>query len=415
MAIRIAAEALNLLTSIVLARIMGVRGYGIYAYALSVITLLSIPTAAGLPTVAVREVAVYRARNQWSLILGLGRWMTRAVLAVSMVVLSVALAVSIVWSERPSTEVRDTVLVGLPLVLLIALAAVQAGRLRGLHHVLLGQLSDRLLVPAFLMTLIGAAAAVVGPDGLDAVAVMTLQVIAVAAALGVASWMLARKTPSPVRSVAPAYEAKRWAGAAIPLLLLDGVVRLNQDIGVVIIGAIGGAEAAGLFRVALRGAEVVAFGLNAIGVAVGPTLARVHAVGDHARLERVVRKAARAALAWGLPVAAVFTIFADAILTRVFGAGFAAGATALAILSLAQLVNVGTGPLGLALTMTGHERFTMLSHATGVVMNVALALALVPAFGTIGAAGAAATSIVARSVLMVVLARRRLGIRVWGA
>lgn len=192
------------------------------------------------------------------------------------------------------------------------------------------------------------------------------------------------------------------------------MVRLNLDISVVIIGAVGNVEAAGLFRVALRGADVVAFGLNAISVVFGPTLAGVYAANDRARLEQVVRKAARAALAWGLPVALVFTFFGGAILTRAYGEGFAAGATALAILSLVQLVNVGTGPLGLALTMTGHERFVTLSYAIGVVLNVALALALVPAFGITGAAIAAATSTVARNVLMAVLVRRRLKIRLWG-
>ena len=210
MAIRVAAEALNLLTSIVLARLMGVRGYGIYAYALSVITLLTIPAAAGLPTVAIREVAVYKARGEWSLMLGLGRWMTRVVLAVSLIVVSAMFVVSLVWSTRVSTEVRDTVLVGLPLVPLIALAAVQGGRLRGLHHVLLGQLPDRLLLPIFMVALIGAAAAVVGHDRLDAVAVMALQVLAATAALGVASWALAQKAPSSLRHIAPAYETKRW-------------------------------------------------------------------------------------------------------------------------------------------------------------------------------------------------------------
>jgi len=67
------------LTTVLLARMLGAQGYGIYAYALSLITLLALPVAAGLPKLLIRETSQGLAQGRPDLVASLpgshwGRW-----------------------------------------------------------------------------------------------------------------------------------------------------------------------------------------------------------------------------------------------------------------------------------------------------------------------------------------------------
>ncbi len=408
-ALRVIAEALHFATSVVLARVAGIASYGAYAYAMALVTLLVIPAMGGLPALTLRETAAYRARGQWGLMRGLWRFTATAVLLVSLGMIAVTLLGVRVWSSRP--PVAEVVLVGLPLVPFMALNALRVARLRGLHHILLGQMPEQLLAPTVFLALIFVASA---RGGLGPATLMLCQVLAVSVALVVGAFLLRRMSPAALQRAVPAYDPGRWVRAAIPLLLVDGAQRLAHELGIVVVGSLMGAEAAGVFRVAMRGADVVAFGLIAMGTVVGPTLASAHAVGDHARLERVARGAARAALLWALPVAAVLTVAGGPILALVFGPAFASGAPALAVLSLGQVVNASTGPLTVVLAMTGLERGSALGHAGAALVTLGLGLALVPVLGITGAALATAAGVIARNAIMVAIVHRGLPVRAWG-
>ncbi|RLF39101.1 MAG: hypothetical protein DRN12_07435, partial [Thermoplasmata archaeon] len=75
-----------------------------------------------------------------------------------------------------------------------------------------------------------------------------------------------------------------------------------------------------------------------------------------------------------------------------FGEAFAESATALAVVSLGQLVNAATGPVGLLLVMSGHENKATLSVGIGSAVNLIFNLALIQLWAINGAAAAFAAS-----------------------
>lgn len=95
-----------------------------------------------------------------------------------------------------------------------------------------------------------------------------------------------------------------------------------------------------------------------------------------------------------------------------FGASFQMGATALVILALGQFVNAAAGPSGNVLIMTGQERIAVRGVAAGLLANIVLAVALVPPLGVTGGAIAFASSLVLWNTVLVVLARRLVGVNV---
>lgn len=97
-------------------------------------------------------------------------------------------------------------------------------------------------------------------------------------------------------------------------------------------------------------------------------------------------------------------------MAAVFSSDFTRSATALGILSAAQLVNALTGPANSLLDMTGHQDDTLKAMIAGVLTNVALNALLIPRWEIASAAVATGISLIVWNHLLVVLARLRLGV-----
>ena len=77
--LRVFQTAIGLLLAIVLARVLGVEGYGIYAFCMTVVNLITVPAMLGGQTFLIREVASYRTKGELNYLLGLLkhiRWST---------------------------------------------------------------------------------------------------------------------------------------------------------------------------------------------------------------------------------------------------------------------------------------------------------------------------------------------------
>jgi len=75
---------------------------------------------------------------------------------------------------------------------------------------------------------------------------------------------------------------------------------------------------------------------------------------------------------------------------RIFGPSFEAGWIVLVIGTLGQLINCGTGSVGYLLLMSGNQKRLLKVQATMTGVMVVLNILLIPAFGILGAALAAA-------------------------
>jgi O-antigen/teichoic acid export membrane protein len=94
----------------------------------------------------------------------------------------------------------------------------------------------------------------------------------------------------------------------------------------------------------------------------------------------------------------------------VFGPEFERGSTALSILLVGQVVNVAAGPVGVLLTMTGHEKRVAAAVGASACCNLLLNLLLIPRFGIEGAAVASAVSLILWNAAMLLWSLRRLRI-----
>jgi O-antigen/teichoic acid export membrane protein len=188
---------------------------------------------------------------------------------------------------------------------------------------------------------------------------------------------------------------------AFPLWLSGLLRQFRSYLAALILGASGSAANVGIFAVVTNVNTVAHVCLLSIYVAVRPTLAQLHDRGDRHGLGEVYVAATRWSLALNIPFFLVTVLYPDAIL-GVFGHAFAAGATALIILSVAELVNAGTGVCGPIIDMTGHTKLKLVNSLIWTVLVVGSSAVMIPEWGVVGAAVAAFLAVIVVNVLCVV-------------
>ena len=401
LALKLGGTALGFLIAVLLARSLGPEGFGVYAFVLSIVTLLAIPTQLGLPQLVVRETAKTQAAKQWGLMLGLWRWSTLVVWLFSSFVLVLAFIGLWFFGDQLSPLTRATLVAGLPLVPLIALGNLRGAALRGLRYVVVGQLPDHVFRPGLFLVMCLAVLLVFPAQTLTATTAAGLHSLASAIAFGLGAWLLWRNRPIELVSrPPPVYAARAWTVSALPLALTAGLQVINGQIGILLLGLFASIETVGFYKVAVAVAQLIIFGLGAVNLVVMPYFARLYAQGDRVRLQQLVTLSARAILALAVPMTLFFVFFGEAFLSLAFGPDYVAGYTALAILAVGQLVNAAMGSVGVLLNMTGHERYTLRGFAIAAMANVLLGLILIPLFDLIGAALATAATLVIWNMLL---------------
>ncbi len=406
--VNMAGTGLAFLSQLVLARVLGASGYGIYAYVTAWVIVLALCATLGFHTAMLRFVSVYRACEEWPLLRGVLRYAARRVGVAGVVIGVAAAAVVVALGDRLAPELARTFLVGCAMVPLLALLQMQAAVVRGFGGVISALAPQTLVRHAVLLPMItiwGLALALpIAPQG-----AMAGMLLATAVGLGVVSWRRRRLRPAELRRATVAYQAQEWRRTASTFLVMAAIGALLARTDLLILGALSDPAAVGVYAVAARTADLVAFALAAINTMFIPNVAAMHARGDRRGLQSLVTTTARWSALSALTIALPLFVLAGFILSF-FGAAFTSGSLALRILLLGQLVNAATGSVGSMLTMTGHERHAAVVMAVAAIVQIGLSVILIPRFGIEGAAIASATSLIGWNLALAVLVWKKLRI-----
>ena len=171
-------------------------------------------------------------------------------------------------------------------------------------------------------------------------------------------------------------------------------------------------EQVGIYSAAARAGQVILLFIISVSLIFSPFVADLHARGEKEKLDRLYKQLTRWTLAVTLPVFIVLSAAPGPAL-RLFGAEFGAGATALGILLLGQLVNVATGTVGFILIMVGRTGWDLVVYAASVAFDIVAAVFLIAGLdlGIEGAAIAGALTMALSKVARLWLVWKFLGIQ----
>ncbi|MDL1957450.1 MAG: flippase [Candidatus Desulfofervidus auxilii] len=406
---KISQAFFSFMTTVLLARILGAEGYGIYAYAFAFVMLLSMPAQAGLPTLVIRETARGMAEGKPELVQGIWRWATKVAVLISLSLLFVIGLFFLLLKGKKFGVKEWTFFWAFLFIPFMCLSNLRGAALRGLHKVVIGQLPEFFIRPALFFAFL-CIEFFLFHQRLTPPQAMALNVFSAVLAFIIGTWLLWRNTPLSIYKAIPVYDGKKWFSSFLPLAFTAGMWVINSQADVVMLGIFKPPAEVGIYRVAVQIALVASFGLQAVNMVVAPRFATFYTKREMEKLQRLVTRSAQAVLAFNLIITSFFILFGKIFLDLVFGKEFIIAYIPLLILLIGQLVNSAAGSVGFLLNMTGHEKDTARGMTLAAGINIMLNFSLIPSLGPKGAAIATAISMITWNVILWWFVRRRLGI-----
>jgi len=405
--VQVGGAGFSLIVNVLLARLVGKSQYGIYAYAMSWVSVLVVLALLGQSSSVVRFVPVYLHRKEWGTLRGLRRGASGIVLAGSIAIMLAGAALVLALHDRMGSATLQTMLASFLLLPLLAQLGLNGGFFRGYKQAVSSGAYNSLVRPIFLIALVLVLALPLGLR-LDAAGIMLANVVAALAAVACSEWHLSRAWPVAAKHIKPSYEPRAWFKLGRQLFLLAAIGIVSNRVDVLILGGFAGADVVGPYYAAVRLAAIAAYGLTAVNTILAPMIAESYATEDHATMAKLVHHAAKLTF---IVTAAVALAVAGYWVLGLFGKGFAEAAyVPLLIILAGQCVAAMSGPTGFLMTMTRYERQASWFMALAAALNVVFSVALIPLFGLIGAALATAFGSVAWNVSGLAFVRSRLGV-----
>lgn len=396
-----------------LARWLGVREWGYFAFCWTLLHLLVLLGKLGFDTAEIRFVAAYRVQQSWPLLAGLLRFGDRVVLAASLAVGAATAAVTLALSGtlgvggRLEPGLTRTLLVSCLVLPWFSLLGLRGSALQGLRRVVLARVPEVVLRPPLTAALAGGLLLAWGQ--VSAAWVMAATGVAIALCVAVGHGLLERHLPAAVKVAEPEVQGREWMRVSLPLLLVSGMRLLLGQADILLVGMLIGTTEAGIYTAASRLSHLITFGQNAANGIVAPMIAELHAQDEKAKLQRLVTLASWGSTLFAL-AAALALVLGGKLLLSLFGKEFVGSWTVLAILAAGQVVNAASGPVGYLLNMTGHQDSNARILGWTVGLNVALAVPAILAWGAAGASAATGLMIATKNLWTWWEVRRRLGI-----
>jgi O-antigen/teichoic acid export membrane protein len=408
--LRVASIALGFLTSIVLARLLGKVGFGVYTYALTWPVLLGFLATLGLDHLLVREIAIYRSQSAWGLIRGLLQWANASVLVVSTGIALGAIAISFSLEKTSGGQMLPALCVAFISLPIVSLTRLRLSAMMGLHRVVLGQMPEALLAPLLLLVLTVSASWWLKDQENAAVWVVGLQVVAAIITFVVGILLLAQVLPQEVKQATPQYMFKTWLWEGLPFMLLEGLSIINFRIDILMLGFLADAGAVGIYAIVNKVTSFIIFAWGIVNIVIMPTLATLYAEGKREQLQKLVTHTTRLTTLFALAIMSIL-IGGRYWILLLFGTEFTQGQTTLIIVSIGYLVIGMVGPVGYLLNMTKYAHFNVATIGFGALLNVCLNFLLIPKWGINGAATATATSTIIVCIVSAILVRHKIGIK----
>ncbi|MBK5969436.1 MULTISPECIES: lipopolysaccharide biosynthesis protein [Thiorhodovibrio] len=440
LAVRGGGLGLQIAMSIVIARLLGAEGMGLYTLYVTWLVLFADLIGIGMPVYALRTVAALKAQGQG---MAVGAFLWRALglvflIGAALMLLPWFFAAPMAAVVADDASLAPALKVAAAGALLFAGMRILAEALKGAGATQRALFAESAIIP---LVVLGLLPLLVARGWLNGEHLLWLHVLSVALALclTLAFWLAAKprdddqnidrgdgRLPQAAKSRAydqnrsekPALLAARPQDAKPPsprvissaLPPLWGGTLLNMayvSLPILILPQFANVDELGLFGAAFRLINLVTVILVTLAAIFGPQFAAAYALKDAAGLRRLLKRSQQFSLILYGPVFIAFTVFAAPVL-GLFGEEFRAAAMLLAIMALGQLVNAATGLVGYLLNMMHRERTEFLILlVTGVLMTAAMIVGGMQA-GVLGVTFAYSGGLMLKNLLSLVFSLKAL-------
>lgn len=374
-----------------IARSLGVSSTGEYALVLSFTTLFSIFADFGFTPVIVREVAKERDFSTFSEKLCSLLHITLIMKCV-MTVFTVLLTIAVASILGYQPHIILLIGIGCIVMALDSMHLFFYGILRGLHNVryeALGMLAGQVIVillGALVLFSSGSIRLLIG-----ALAVGSLLNV-INSAYRIVHY--AKFQFSDLISRHPFFDRSsitELIKSAWPFTLAGVLARGYSQLDVILLGAMLGTAAVGIYSVPSKMVFAFQFVPLALSASLYPALSHAY-VHSREKMTHLIEGSMEYLSLVAVPLIASLLFFGSSIIEFVFGASYRGSVTPLLIISGSILFGFLDIPVGALLNATGNQARQTLAMGFTLVSNIILNVLLIPKFGAVGAAIAAVSS-----------------------
>ena len=356
---------------VVMARRLGASEYGVFTFALSYVTIVTVLGDFGQDLILTREVSRDHRRLR-------GYFGNTLALKLVLSVPALALAIVFLVPFATSQTVEVVALLGLAVVFEL-LARTSFATCQAFEQLWLVPL---VIVPQrFLTAVFGIVALVLGAD---VVVVAAIYLASALVALALAYYLLFRTIVRPDVSVSTAVW-RPLMSAAVPVGVATVASLVLFRVDTVMLAAFKPSDAVGNYGAAYRLLESTLFLSWAVGAAVFPVFSRL-TPRTEPPVGLVFQKSLKLLIACTLPLAAGTAILAAPLIDVLYGAQYQDAVTALRLLAPALALYPLSYIAGQLLISQGRQRVLTVTFIAVALENVLLNLVLIPKFSLNGAA-----------------------------
>lgn len=407
--IRFSGVGLGFILSILLARSMGTAGFGVYGYAMSVLNILSIMAAAGLPLVVLREttnsIQNVQPENvlvclQQAHIISFLSWCGIG---------GVSLLIIAFWRPYDIAALSSLPVYGLIFIGASAFLKILTEVVKGLGFVVISQLAN-IVKPLATLMLLGVFSWKSKETNLDPASAILFQTGGFAVVLFLFYCFVDSKLPSAKtnKKTRPFPDFGPIIASAFPILIYQVTVFANREADILMLGPMEGATETGIYKAVYQSAMVMQFGIASVIAAISNWLPLLE---NGKRKEEALRvlKIANWVVFFGTLVFGLALILGGHFLLGLFGESFQKGGAALMVYALGYIVVsiIGIAPSVAQFVGLGKAMAHISLLAGG--MNIALNYLFIDRLGMLGAALATIFSLLFLHLFSAILVLRKKG------
>jgi len=354
------------------ARMLGVTGWGIFSYAISVSSLLMIFSDIGIGDLVMREMAKKKKEYQTFI-------STALMLKIIILLVSTLLVIFISPFISHIPEARTL----FPIVALVLF--FDSMRELGLS---INRASEKMERDMVVKTITNAVIFVLGIILLKIK--LTPESVAIAYAVGSAIGFIViaiiiRKEIKPLISKIDNKLFKLVIKTTWPFALITLIGTILGNVDIYMLGIWKNSAEIGLYTSVQRIQQFIIIIPSTIAIAVFPLMARL-ANTDNKQFKMILEKTLSLIMLIGLPASLGGIILAGQLVPLIFGQGYLGAIPILRILMLMLLISFPIFSLSNAIVAYNKQKKLVLAYLFGIIVNIILNIILVPKFGAVGSA-----------------------------
>lgn len=375
---------LTFVTTIVIARISGDKGFGIYSLVFTWVTVISSLALFGYDDLALKQISIYKSKNQYSEIKSFIYFGLKNILFLS-IITTILYIVFCFFVPLPGIyDYRFFHIIAAVSIPFFALVFFLQSVLKGFGLITSGQIAEKLVQPlSFIIIVIFYYT--LGFEVNDFIAIIFRVISFVIAGFFVVILIL--KYLYKIHKFEFVYlDSHVWNKSLLYFCLSTLLFSLNSRVDIIFLGLYSvSPEEIAYYNVALKFSDIALIPFLVLSTVSTPIFASMYYEKKLDALQKFYTMITRVGFTIVCLVIIVFIVFGPFFLSW-YGNNFQSAYTVLVLLSISKLVHVFVGPANYLLSMTGNEKQVTNALVLSVMLTIILDVILIPLFSLTGAA-----------------------------